>query len=71
LVQAHCGSLARCGGLQRERMMVLGSPLSVTAEARDAIQQTNGTRFILGTGCVLPIIAPHANIYAARKSVEN
>ena len=59
-----------CGGLQRQSTMVLGSPVKVMAEARDAIQQTQGIRFILGTGCVLPIIAPRANILAARKSVE-
>jgi uroporphyrinogen decarboxylase len=61
---------ALCGGLQRERTMVLGSPLQVTAEAHDAIQSTNGQRFILGTGCVLPTIASRANILAARQSVE-
>ena len=59
-----------CGGLQRQSTMVTGSPSKVTAEARDAIQQTGGIRFILGTGCVLPIIAPRANIDAARSSVE-
>ncbi len=59
-----------CGGLQRERTMVLGTPASVTAEALDAIQSTHGQRFILGTGCVLPTIAPRANILAARRSVE-
>ena len=59
-----------CGGLQREITMVLGNPVQVTAEARDAIQATGGKRFILGTGCVLPIIAPRANILAARCSVE-
>jgi uroporphyrinogen decarboxylase len=59
-----------CGGLQREKTMVLGNPVRVTAEARDAIQETQGTAFILGTGCVLPTIAPHSNILAARKSVE-
>lgn len=59
-----------CGGLQRQSTMVLGSPVKVTAESRDAIQQTAGVRFILGTGCVLPIIAPHANVQAARMSVE-
>jgi len=58
------------GGLQREKTMVLGNPIQVIAEARDAIQVTQGTRFILGTGCVLPTIAPHANILAARNSVE-
>ena len=61
---------AVCGGLQRQETMVLGSPIQVTAEARDAIRATGGQRFILGTGCVLPIIAPRANILAARHSVE-
>jgi uroporphyrinogen decarboxylase len=61
---------ALCGGLQRHDTMVLGSPHKVTAEARDAIQAVNGQRFILGTGCVLPTIAPRANLQAARRSVE-
>jgi len=59
-----------CGGLQRERTMVLGTPEQVKAEARQAIQATGGRRFILGTGCVVPIIAPRANLLAARESVE-
>ena len=58
-----------CGGLQRERTMVLGTPESVMAEALDAIHATEGKRFILGTGCVLPIIAPRANIWAVRQAV--
>lgn len=59
-----------CGGLQREHSMVLGTPEQVIAEARDAILMTGGERFILGTGCVLPVIAPRGNILAARQSVE-
>ncbi len=59
-----------CGGLRRHESMVLGTPESVAEEAEDAIQATNGERFILGTGCVTPTIAPHANILAARQSVE-
>lgn len=59
-----------CGGLQRDRTMVLGNPLSVTAEAHDAIEAAGHTRFILGTGCVLPTIAPRANIMAARQAVD-
>jgi uroporphyrinogen decarboxylase len=59
-----------CGGLQRERTMVLGTPQQVTVEANDAIQATGGRRFILGTGCVLPITTPRANILAARQAVE-
>lgn len=59
-----------CGGLQRERTMVLGTPEQVAAEAHDALLATGGERFILGTGCVLPITAPRGNIWAARQSVE-
>lgn len=59
-----------CGGLQRESTMVLGNPEQVQAEARRAIQATSARRFILGTGCVVPITAPRANMFAARKAVE-
>jgi len=59
-----------CGGLRREETMVLGSPAQVRAEAYDALQATQAKRFILGTGCVLPITAPYGNILAARRSVE-
>jgi uroporphyrinogen decarboxylase len=58
-----------CGGLQRERL-ALGTPKTITAEARDSILASGGQRFILGTGCVLPIITPYGNIMAARRSVE-
>lgn len=61
---------AVCGGLERQAVMVLGNPVQVTSQARDAIVETEGKRFILGTGCVMPVIAPRANILAARKSVE-
>jgi uroporphyrinogen decarboxylase len=59
-----------CGGLRRNDTMVLGTPESVIAEARDAIQTTGGKRFILGTGCVTPITGPSGNILAARQSVD-
>jgi uroporphyrinogen decarboxylase len=61
---------ALCGGLQREKTMVLGSPEQVMAEAKDSLLAMKGEKFILGTGCVLPITAPRANIIAARKSVD-
>jgi uroporphyrinogen decarboxylase len=54
-----------CGGLQRERTMELGTPAHVYSEACDAILSTENTRFILGTGCVLQITTPRANIMAA------
>jgi uroporphyrinogen decarboxylase len=46
--------------------MVRGTPEQVRAEARQAVDQTAGRRLILGTGCVTPIVAPRANLRAAR-----
>lgn len=60
---------AVCGGM-RQDSLVFGTQEQVRAEAKDAIEKTNGNRFILGTGCVVPVIAPHGNILAARESVE-
>lgn len=57
-----------CGGLQRIHSMELGTPDQVHAEAADAIRVTSNKRFILGTGCVLPITTPRANIIAAIQS---
>ena len=57
-----------CGGLQRTNTMELGSPEHVHSEARDAILATGNKRFILGTGCVLPITTPRVNIMAALQS---
>ena len=59
-----------CGGLRRIESLVLGTPESITAEARQAIDATEGTRFILGTGCVTPVTAPHGNLLAARRAVD-
>lgn len=58
-----------CGGL-RQDSLTLENPERVKKEAEDAIKQTKGLRFILGTGCVVPITASHENYLAARKSVE-
>ena len=58
-----------CGGM-RQDTLVYEDASDVQSEAADAIDQTQGKRFILGTGCVVPIIASHGNILAARKSVE-
>ena len=60
-----------CGGLQRTRTMELGTPESVYSEARDAILATKNKRFVLGTGCVLPITAPRANITAALRAARS
>jgi uroporphyrinogen decarboxylase len=50
--------------------MVLGTAQDVTQEALEAVQQAGENRFILGTGCVVPITAPYGNWIAARRSVE-
>jgi uroporphyrinogen decarboxylase len=57
-----------CGGM-RQDTLVYRDAAAVQEEAADAIRQTNGKRFILGTGCVVPIIASHGNLLAARKSI--
>jgi uroporphyrinogen decarboxylase len=57
-----------CGGLRQETL-ILEDQARVREEAKDAIRQTKGRRFILGTGCVVPITASHGNIVAAIKSV--
>lgn len=59
-----------CGGLRQWETLAYGTPDLVAHEAQDAIRKTDGHRFILGTGCVTPIIAPDANLFAARKAVE-
>ena len=61
---------ALCGGL-RQDTLVLEDQAKVKEEAEDAIKQTKGQRFILGTGCVVPITASHGNLVAARKSVDS
>jgi uroporphyrinogen decarboxylase len=60
---------ALCGGLRQDSLTLENSD-QVKKEAEDAIKQTHGQRFILGTGCVVPITASHENYMAARKSVE-
>lgn len=58
-----------CGGLSRDSL-VYNTPLEIKVEANDAIEQIEHKRMILSTGCVVPIIAPHGNIQAARQVVE-
>ena len=60
---------AVCGGM-RQDTLAYRDQAEVREEAADAIQQTGGKGFILGTGCVVPVIASHGNLLAARKTVE-
>lgn len=58
------------GGLRQWDTMLRGTPQDVQREATDALEQTGGRRFILGTGCVTPITAPWGNLRAARALVD-
>ncbi len=58
-----------CGGVSR-KTLALGTPDEVRSEAEDALTQTGGKRFLLGTGCVTPIITPHGNIQALIHSIR-
>lgn len=62
---------ALVGGLRQWETMLRGSPEQVRAEAADAIAQTEGRGFILGTGCVTPVNAPQRNLRAARQAVTS
>jgi uroporphyrinogen decarboxylase len=62
--------LALCGGLSRLETMVLGVPATVLDEAQAAFRATRGRGLILGTGCVVPVIAPRGNLRAARQAVD-
>jgi uroporphyrinogen decarboxylase len=62
--------VALCGGLSRQDTMVLGDPAAVKREAKAALKATQGRGFILGTGCVVPVLAPRANLLAARRAVD-
>jgi uroporphyrinogen decarboxylase len=58
-----------CGGI-RQDTLYKGDQAQVKKEAQDAIKQTKGKRFILGTGCVVYYQSPHENIMTAIESVR-
>jgi len=61
---------AVCGGLRREQTLVLGDPAAVRAEAQDALDSVQGRGVVLGSGCVVPVMAPRGNLKAARSAVD-
>jgi uroporphyrinogen decarboxylase len=61
---------AVCGGIQQWDAMVVGTPDLVRQQALSALQSMHD-RMVLGTGCVVPIVAPHGNIDAVRKAVDH
>jgi uroporphyrinogen decarboxylase len=59
-----------CGGISRIESLVLGDPKQIAVEAKNALDSTERTGFILGTGCVVPITAPYGNLLAVRSSIN-
>jgi uroporphyrinogen decarboxylase len=59
------------GGLGRWDPMHNGTPAEVRAQARQAVEQTSGRRFLLSTGCVILTTTPTSNIRTAREVVES
>lgn len=62
---------ALVGGLRQWETMLRGTPDWVRSEVRAAIEETEGRRLVIGTGCVTPITSPLGNIRAAREAVED
>ena len=60
---------AVCGGIKRKKQL-LGDPDQVIAEVINTWEETDKSRTCIGTGCVIPVITPEVNIYAARKAME-
>jgi uroporphyrinogen decarboxylase len=58
------------GGLDRNGVLLNGTPDDVSEEVRRVIRETGGRKFILSAGCTLPAARPDANLHAARRAVE-
>jgi uroporphyrinogen decarboxylase len=57
------------GGLHQWKTLRDGTPDEATAEARDAIAQTDGVGLIVGPGCVLPNNTPDPNVAAVVRAL--
>jgi uroporphyrinogen decarboxylase len=56
------------GGIDHEGTFVRGPVEAVQEEARAAIHESGGTRFILGPGCAVPAVAPLDHYRAVREA---
>lgn len=59
-----------CDGINQFQTLAFGTPAKVEAYAFNAITSTRGLRFILGTGCVSPVIMPLAILRTVKMIVE-
>ena len=57
------------GGINEWQTLLKGPPAAIQVEIQDAIAQTEGRRYMVGPGCVLPINTPPQHIRAAREAV--
>jgi uroporphyrinogen decarboxylase len=62
---------ALSGGLGRMQPMLLGEEKAIKSMIDDAVSQTQGRNFILGTGCVLMQATPYGNIRFATDYVRS
>jgi len=60
---------AVCGGIGLDTI-TFSAPAQVISEVIEAWEDSDHTGICMGTGCVMPVITPDVNIYAARKAVE-
>jgi uroporphyrinogen decarboxylase len=58
------------GGLDRNGVLLTGTPDDVKTEVRRVIRETGTRKFIVSAGCTLPAARPDANLMAARRAVE-
>jgi uroporphyrinogen decarboxylase len=58
------------GGIEQYKTLRFGSPGEVKVQVHDAINQMNGKRLIVTSGCTYPLDVPHANLLTLRKAVE-
>lgn len=59
------------GGLHEFGALAKGDEDAVIAEARDAVEQTGGRKFILANGCSVPDETPHGNLRRSRAALGN
>jgi uroporphyrinogen decarboxylase len=61
---------AICGGLHVEQHMRQGTPAIIRNQARDALQQMNNRRLVIGAGGPVLATTPLSNLRAVREAVE-
>ena len=58
------------GGIDEWDTLATRTPEAITAEVREATEQTGGARHVIAAGCVIPIELSDERLTAARQAVE-